>query len=74
MIKEIKYNLYKITYYSRGTFVEAETKTELFQFLAQQELKGYAIASVNLIEFNGRTPKIAFRTDKDYKAIKKSLQ
>lgn len=73
MLKEIKHNLYKINYYSSAVYVESETKTELFNFLAHQEVKGYAIFSVNIIELNGKTPKLAFRTDKEYKSIRNKL-
>lgn len=71
MTREIKNNIYKLNFHSGGIhFVEAETKTELFKYLMEQENKGYIITSVNLIQSNGKNPKIAFRTDKDYKGLK----
>lgn len=75
MIREIKNNLYRITIYGicTNTFIEAETKEELFKYISEQENKGNIITSINLIQPNGKTPKIAFKTDKEYKAIKNKL-
>jgi glutamine cyclotransferase len=71
MTREIKNNIYRVNYHTGGVyFIESETKQDLFKYLYEQENKGYIITGVNLIQPNGKTPKIAFRTDKDYKKLK----
>jgi hypothetical protein len=73
MVKVIENILYKITYYGSSKFIEAETKKDLFKYIIDEESKGYLITSVTLIEPNGKTPKVAFKTDSEYKALKKKI-
>lgn len=75
MIKKIENNLYKISYaYGATYFIEASTKQELFEYIAVEELKGFVVQTVNLINISGTTPRIAFRTDKEYKTILNKLR
>lgn len=74
MYREINNNIYRLNFHSGGIrFIECETKGELFKYIIEQENKGFIIISVSLIQSNGKTPKIAFRTNKEYKAIKNEL-
>lgn len=73
MIKEIKENLYKINIYCGGThFVECDNLNELFEYITDYEVKGYIVSSVNEILNNGTTPRLAFKSNKEYKKILKN--
>lgn len=75
MSKEIKGTIYKLTYTATWhEFVECSSKTQLFEFVARQKLAGYGITSVVEICKDGRTPKVAIFSDKEYKAIYKRLE
>ncbi|ADZ20216.1 hypothetical protein BJV85_002833 [Clostridium acetobutylicum] len=74
-LRKIENKLYRIQYYTRVEIVEAEIKKELFEYLAKQESKGYLISSVVEIDYyTGKTPRIAFKTNNEYKKIKRTLQ
>ena len=75
MIKKLKGTVYKLTYTATWhEFVECSSKTELFEYVARQKLAGYGITSVVEICKDGKTPKVAIFSDKEYKAIYKCLE
>ncbi len=75
MSKEIKGTIYKLTYTATWhEFVECSSKTELFEYVARQKLAGYGITSVVEICKDGRTPKVAVLSDKEYKQIYNRLK
>jgi len=75
MVYEIKNQLYKINTYGAGNpiYVEASTKGELFEYVANRVIQGDIIVSVVAVYPDGTTPKIPVLTDKNYKAIYKEL-
>ena len=75
MIKEIKNNLYKVRVYYGGVhFIECDNLKELFKYLIVNfELKGFIISNVNEILPNGASPKVAVKTNKEYKKLLKEL-
>lgn len=75
MTKEIKGTIYKLTYTATWhEFVECISKTELFEYVARQNLAGYGITSVVEVCKDGRTPKVAVFSDKEYKQIYNRLK
>lgn len=73
MYKEIENNIYKVVFYGNTRFIEAERLTDLYTYLVEQEIKGFPIQSVTHVQLNGTTPRIAYKTNSDYKKIKKEL-
>lgn len=72
MIKEITNSIYKLTIFCGSIyFIECETKEDLFKYILEQENKGFLVSNVNLIKKDGSTPKVAFRTDSNFKKLKK---
>ena len=72
MIREIKENLYKVNFYCGGThFVECDNINDLFDYITDFEIKGYIVSSVNEIRLDGTTPRVAFKSNKEYKKILK---
>lgn len=75
MSKEIKGTIYKLTYTATWhEFIECSSKTDLFEYVACLKLAGYGITSVVEICKDGKTPKVAIFSDKEYKAIYKRLE
>lgn len=75
MSKEIKGTIYKLTYTATWhEFVECTNKTELFEYVARQNLEGHGVTSVVEICKDGSTPKVAVLSDKEYKQIYNRLK
>lgn len=75
MARVIEKQLYKLNIYGicGAVYVEAENKEDLFKHIAERVLKGQIIQSVNKLEYDGKTPKVAVFTDKEYRKIYKEL-
>lgn len=74
MARKIENKLYKITIYcGEIEFVEAKTEEDLFEYVAKKVIKGEIITSVVRIMPDGKTPKIAIFTNKEYIRIYKEL-
>lgn len=71
MARVIEKQLYRLNVYGvcGAIFVEADNKEDLFKHVAERVLKGEIIQTVNKIEYDGKTPKVAVLTDKGYKKI-----
>lgn len=70
MPREITGQLYKIRCYSGVIrYVECTTINDLYRYIAEKTVEGYAITSVNLMCDDGSTPKIRLFSDKDFKRI-----
>lgn len=70
----IEGKLYRITIYCGGVqFIEASNEKELFTYVAKIVKKGSIITSVNEIKADGKTPKVAVLTNKEYKKILNEL-
>jgi len=75
MAREIKGYLFCISYhYASSVLVECESKDDLFRYVAQDTLKGYAISSVVEITNSGRRPRVSVFTDKRYKEIYREME
>lgn len=76
MARPINGLIFKIKYdcWRSGHYIECQDKTDLFNFLADQQLKGYLFLSVNEICPDGSTPKVAVRTDKEFLIILKEKE
>ena len=75
MARVIEKELYRLNVYGicGAVYVEAENKEDLFKYIAERVLKGQIIQSVNKFKYDGKTPKVAVFTDKEYKRIYKEL-
>lgn len=52
-------------------FVETNSKIDLFNYILDVEEKGSVIIGVNQILPDGKTPRVAFRGDADFKKLQK---
>ena len=67
----IKNELYIIKSYSGvRTYVECNSKTDLYETVAEFNAEGYAISSINRMCDNGTVPKVPVFTDPEYKKIR----
>lgn len=75
MARVIEKELYRLNVYGicGAVYVEADNKEDLYKHVAERVLKGQIIQSVNRIQYDGKTPKVAVFTDKKYKEIYKEL-
>lgn len=73
MARKIEGTLYKIRIDCNWTdsFVEAESKTDLFNYILDIQEKGGIITGVTQIRPDGTTPRVAFRGDTDFKRLQK---
>lgn len=56
------------------TFVECTSKQDLFMYLAKCTKEGHVVTGVNEIsKYSNRRPKVAVKTDPEYKKILKSV-
>lgn len=70
MIHKINETLYRIrTYTGVIHFVECDSVKELYRYVIDLQLKGYVITSINRMDSDGSTPKIAVFTNKEYKKL-----
>lgn len=73
-MKEINNQIYKVVIYCGGIhFIECENISELYTYVAKNESKGYVVTSVNEINKDGSTPRLAVKTNKEYKQILKEM-
>lgn len=72
MAKKIEGTIYKLTYTATWhKFVECSSKQDLFEYIAKEIVKGYGVATVTEIRKDGKTPRVKFLSDKDFKRILK---
>ena len=73
MARKIEGALYKIKIDCNWTdsFVEAESKIDLFNYILDTQEKGGIVTGVTQICPNGTTPRVAFRGDADFKKLQK---
>ena len=70
MAKKIEGTIYKLTYTATWhEFVECSSKQDLFEYIAKENAKGYGITAVNEIQKDGKTPRVKFLTNKDFKRV-----
>lgn len=75
MAKKIEGTIYKLTYTATWhEFVECSSKQDLFEYIAKEIVKGYGITAVNEIQKDGKTPRVKFLTDKDFKRALRCYQ
>jgi len=76
MAYEIKETLYRVKGYSGiPHYVECSSLCDLFHYLAKEWImRGYPISSVNRMDADGSTPKVAVFGNKDFKIIKAQYQ
>ena len=75
MAKKIEGTIYKLTYTATWhEFVECSSKQDLFEYIAKENAKGYGITAVNEIQKDGKTPRVKFLTDKDFKRVLRCYQ
>lgn len=74
MGRKIEKNLYCIRrYYGGGVFFETDSISELAKFVAEYEANGNIITSVVEVLPDGRNPKVAIKSTKEYKKSIKEL-
>lgn len=73
MARQIKGIIFKIQYDVSwsGNYVECQNLTDLFDYLAEQQLKGYVFLNVTQICNDGSTPRVAVRSNSEFKRILK---
>lgn len=54
--------------------IECSSKQDLFEYIAKENAKGYGITAVNEIQKDGKTPRVKFLTDKDFKRVLRCYQ
>ena len=76
MAREINGTLYRIRGYSGVPhYVECENLYDLYCYIAENwMMKGYPISSINRMDADGTTPKVAVLTNKDFKRILSKYQ
>lgn len=77
MSRIIKGLLFQVRFESdwgtKGRFVECSDKTDLYRYIAEREKEGLICLSACQIYRDGSRPRVAFRGDKEFKSIYKSL-
>lgn len=75
MAKKIEGTIYKLTYTATWhEFVECSSKQDLFEYIAKENAKGYGVTAVNEIQKDGKTPRVKFLTDEDFKRVLRCYQ
>lgn len=75
MAKKIEGTIYKLTYTATWhEFVECSSKQDLFEYIAKENAKGYGVTAVNEIQKDGKTPRVKFLTDEDFKRVLRRYQ
>lgn len=73
MARKIEGLIFKIQYDVSwsGNYVECKDITDLFDYLAEQQLKGWVFLNVTQICNDGSTPRVAVRTNSEFKRIQR---
>ena len=69
MIREITGNIYKVRFdISRHNprIVECDNLNDLFDYLMNKKTDGWTAISINEICIDGSTPRVAFKSNKEY--------